>query len=312
MFCLDICTCLLLRSDSAEYNLINRASSRQLNDAEFPRAAQQPSTPPRAALLNPSAALGFSAGAMHSALNRIQGVFGFFTSVALVLGVLTAFSVVLHPAEPITTVKLSNIQVVRGRPHYYSVKREEYAQIKFDLDADLSSLFNWNTKQLFVYVLASYPSTVSTSSSPPKNLTTITESVIWDTIIPATISPYSFSSLRSRYFPSTSSADKKKTRQNANTKKAQKIPGKIKLRNQRPKYQITDISGSVAERKNASLIVGWNVQPWIGALQWNAGTNIENNLAGIFTPAFIPGAKAGRSKSFNFPPLKGKTTSSQK
>jgi hypothetical protein len=29
---------------------------------------------------------------------------------------------------------------VKGRPHYYSPKKEEYAHIKFDLDAGLSSL----------------------------------------------------------------------------------------------------------------------------------------------------------------------------
>lgn len=28
---------------------------------------------------------------------------------------------------------------IKGRPHYYSAKREEYAQIKFDLDAGMSS-----------------------------------------------------------------------------------------------------------------------------------------------------------------------------
>ncbi|EAS31064.3 microsomal signal peptidase subunit [Coccidioides immitis RS] len=252
---------------------------------------------------------------MHSALNRAQGVFGFFTTVALVLGILTSLSVVLHPANPVTSIKLSNIKVVKGRPHYYSVKREEYAQIRFDLDADLSSLFNWNTKQLFVYVLASYPSTISSASAPSKNITTTTESIIWDTIIPAPVSPYSFSSLKSRFFPNLSINGSKRRRvSNANSsntkRKEDKIPGKIKLRNQRPKYQITDISGVLGERKNATLVVGWNVQPWIGALQWSAATNIEVNLAGIFGQIFIPRPRAGRSKPFDFPELKGKATTS--
>ncbi|OBA23045.1 signal peptidase 22 kDa subunit [Metschnikowia bicuspidata var. bicuspidata NRRL YB-4993] len=33
---------------------------------------------------------------------------------------------------------------------------KENAKIKFDLDADLSPLFNWNTKQVFVYLTAEY------------------------------------------------------------------------------------------------------------------------------------------------------------
>jgi hypothetical protein len=72
------------------------------------------------------------------------------------------------PAPDLLVTKIS----VRGRPHYYSNKREEYAHIKFSLSADFSSLFTWNTKQLFVYVSATWPSTNTTN-----------EAVIWDTII---------------------------------------------------------------------------------------------------------------------------------
>lgn len=68
---------------------------------------------------------------------------------------------------------------VRGRPHYYSSKKEEYAIIKFSLDADLSSLFTWNTKQVFVYVTAEWPSAGGTGSG--RNATN--QAVIWDSII---------------------------------------------------------------------------------------------------------------------------------
>lgn len=62
---------------------------------------------------------------------------------------------------------------VKGRPHYYSSKKEEYAIIRFNLEADLKSLFTWNTKQVFVYVTAEWPG--------PNNSTN--EAVIWDKII---------------------------------------------------------------------------------------------------------------------------------
>lgn len=64
---------------------------------------------------------------------------------------------------------------VKGRPHYYSAKKDEYAIIKFSLEADLSSLFTWNTKQVFVYVTADWP------AAPGLNATN--SAVIWDTII---------------------------------------------------------------------------------------------------------------------------------
>lgn len=51
----------------------------------------------------------------------------------------------------------------------------------------------------------------------------------------------------------------------------------------------------MAERGNATLVVGWNVQPWVGALWWSPGTGAVPRTAG----------KAGRSKPFDFPALKG-------
>jgi signal peptidase complex subunit 3 len=75
---------------------------------------------------------------------------------------------------------------VRGRPHYYSKKEEQYANVRFSLDADLSSLFTWNTKQVFVYVSAVWPSSNTSYSSKDLEAGTgkeMNEAVIWDTII---------------------------------------------------------------------------------------------------------------------------------
>ncbi|RLV93407.1 Cysteine--tRNA ligase [Spathaspora sp. JA1] len=44
-------------------------------------------------------------------------------------------------------------------------KPKENSKIKFDLDADLTSLFNWNTKQVFVYLTAEYPGKSEGSSN---------------------------------------------------------------------------------------------------------------------------------------------------
>jgi signal peptidase complex subunit 3 len=72
---------------------------------------------------------------MHSTLVRVQNVFGFFTSAAFAVAAAIAVSVVLIPQAPSASLELKNVQVVKGRPHYYSTKREEYAHVKFDLDA---------------------------------------------------------------------------------------------------------------------------------------------------------------------------------
>lgn len=36
--------------------------------------------------------------------------------------------------------KTDTLSSVKGRPHYYSTKREEYAHIKFDLDTGMLPL----------------------------------------------------------------------------------------------------------------------------------------------------------------------------
>ncbi|KAI3004526.1 hypothetical protein CBS147346_4868 [Aspergillus niger] len=233
---------------------------------------------------------------MHSTLNRAQGVFGFFTTVALFVAGLAALSVFLYPTDDVTSsVKLRDVKVTKGRPHYYSTRKEEYAAMKFDLDADLTPLFNWNTKQLFVYVYATYPSDPSnpTTSAP-------SHSVIWDTIIPAPESPYSFNALREKFFPSASSANKKrstmKTSTTSKTAKKASEPGKLRLRDQRAKYSIGDVSGKMAERENVTLSVGWNVQPWVGALWWAPETGGAMRTKG----------DVGTSKAFGLPALKGR------
>ena len=237
---------------------------------------------------------------MHTALNRLQTTLSFASSCALTLAcVIALLSVIPFPApasSPSASIAATNVQVVKGRPHYYSSKREEYSQIRFDLDADLSSLFTWNTKQVFVYVTANYPSNSKGGSS---------EAVIWDTIIPATSTPFSYQNLKSQYWDTKSKkkstkASKSKTRRGSDDKITTDLtkPGVIRLKNQKPKYQITDPSGVISERSNATLQVSWNVQPWVGALIWDKG------YFGGRVGAWEAG-KPGRSEPFQFPPLKG-------
>ena len=80
-------------------------------------------------------------------------------------------------------------------------------------------------------------------------------------------------------------------------------PGIIQLKNNKPKYQITDISGIISERNNVTLEVGWNVQPWVGALTWTMreGQDLWK----------WKGVRGGISRSFNMPELKGKKASSE-
>jgi len=70
---------------------------------------------------------------------------------------------------------VKTVQVVVKNVADYSASREknDLGFLTFDLEADLSSVFNWNAKQLFLYLLAEYQT--------PKN--TLNQVVLWDKII---------------------------------------------------------------------------------------------------------------------------------
>ncbi|KAH6640945.1 signal peptidase subunit-domain-containing protein [Chaetomium tenue] len=214
---------------------------------------------------------------MYSSVVRLQNAFGFFTTVAFAVAAIIAASDLLSPRTPsVGVLKTTNVQVVRGRPHYYSSKKEEYAIIKFSLDADLSTLFTWNTKQLFVYVTAEWPSAGGSGSG--QNATN--QAVIWDSIITAPSADH---------LANLGPVGMKKLKRSAEGKSIDPSRGKLTLKNQRPKYQITHPSGKLAEQDDVVLRLHYNVQPWVGLLTWNQDVNIgkwetlKNNLSKKFS-----------------------------
>lgn len=150
---------------------------------------------------------------------------------------------------------------------------------------DLTSLFSWNTKQLFVYITATYP---SKKVGVPDS-----EAVIWDAIVPSDYAPWH----ENQYIHPTLKGTKPKKSKDKSVSKAYpdgKSPGIVKLSGQKPKYQITDVSGKIAERENATLHLHWNVQPWVGAMLWTNKADLGR----------WSGLKDGVSESFQFPALK--------
>lgn len=130
----------------------------------------------------------------------------------------------------------------------------------------------------------------------------MSEAVVWDAIIPADNAPWHQNS----YIHPSSSPEKpdKKQKKSRKSKKqtgkpypAGTRPGIVKISNQKPKYQITDVSGKIAGVDNATLTLHWNVQPWVGALVWD-----NRKTFGRWE-----GLKGGEAK-FDFPPLKGTET----
>ena len=167
-----------------------------------------------------------------------------------------------------------------------------------DIPLDLRSLFNWNTKQVFVWLQATYPPTAKKADPLSSS-----QAVIWDTIInsKSQLHPHSPFDVYAEYTAPRSKSSK--TKKSSTTSKAAKAvagPGIVRLKNNKPKYQITDISGTLASQTNVTLELGWNIQPWVGPLIWTIpdGHNFWR----------WQGISGGRSKAFDLPSLKGKIT----
>lgn len=105
-------------------------------------------------------------------------------------------------------------------------QRKENARFKFDLDADLTPLFNWNTKQVFVYLTAEYNTTSRKTGTENSNSV-----VIWDKIV--------------------------KSKDDAHLKLRSQA-GKYSV------YDIQQVFGG--DNREVQLSFQWNVQPHVGLL----------------------------------------------
>jgi len=149
-----------------------------------------------------------------------------------------------------------------------------------------------------VWITATYPP--SSPTAPPS------QAIIWDDIIKSVsqLNPHTpfdaFDELASSFKKASKTQKPKKPKTVGKVKlvEPEVPPGIVRLHNSKPKYQITDVTGKLASQKNVTLELGWNVQPWVGALTW---TTQEGRGLGRWK-----GVQGGRSKAFDLPALKGK------
>ncbi|KAL5594750.1 hypothetical protein BROUX41_001664 [Berkeleyomyces rouxiae] len=221
---------------------------------------------------------------MYNVVTRFQNAFGFFTTVLFTVAALIAVTDLLVERGPTAEIVPKQTNVIRGRAHYHSTKKTDLASIRFSLDADLSSLFTWNTKQVFVYVTAEWDN-IATKNTPGGH----NSAVIWDQIITTPSSDF-----LANFGPATM----KKLRRSAAGKTIDPSRGKLHLENQRPKYQITHPSGTLAKTSDVRLKVHYNVQPWVGLLTWDMYRSI----------LMWKRIDNGESKSFDLPAIKAKTS----
>uniref|UniRef100_A0A1L8DV91 Signal peptidase complex subunit 3 n=1 Tax=Nyssomyia neivai TaxID=330878 RepID=A0A1L8DV91_9DIPT len=110
---------------------------------------------------------------MHTVLTRGNSILAYSLSVLACLTFCCFLSTVFLDYRT-TAVINANKVIVKNVPDYSSSREiRDLGHLTFDLHTDLTNLFNWNVKQLFLYLTAEY-------TTPENELNQV---VLWDKII---------------------------------------------------------------------------------------------------------------------------------
>ncbi|CAO1294546.1 unnamed protein product [Diamesa tonsa] len=110
---------------------------------------------------------------MHTVLTRGNAILAYSLSVLACLTFCCFLSTVFLDYR--TQVQINTVKkLVKNIPNYGASKEvQDLGYLTFDLQTDLSGLFNWNVKQLFLYLTAEY----QTENNE------LNQVVLWDKII---------------------------------------------------------------------------------------------------------------------------------
>ena len=112
---------------------------------------------------------------MNTLLSRTNAIFAFTLSVLATLTLVCALSTTFKQYNQLVDVKLTTTKKMVKNVADYSAGRErnDLGFISFNLDADLTKAFDWNTKMLFLYMTAHYKTKANV----------LNQVVVWDHII---------------------------------------------------------------------------------------------------------------------------------
>ncbi|KAF5373754.1 hypothetical protein D9758_000938 [Tetrapyrgos nigripes] len=110
---------------------------------------------------------------MHSIFSRINNISAFLSSCTMALLACVALSSFLFTADPKGTLSISPVKVFPSKTNRYPRRIQEMGFVNFNISADLTPLFHWNTKQLFLYLEAEYQNAQGVNNTV----------VIWDRIV---------------------------------------------------------------------------------------------------------------------------------
>eukprot|EP00271_Cylindrocystis_brebissonii_P015615 TRINITY_DN38568_c0_g1_i1.p1 TRINITY_DN38568_c0_g1~~TRINITY_DN38568_c0_g1_i1.p1 ORF type:complete len:202 (+),score=18.45 TRINITY_DN38568_c0_g1_i1:420-1025(+) len=127
---------------------------------------------------------------MHSVLLRANGLLTFGITMLAALSVLASLTDVIHQTSPQAQVKVAGISRFGKWPEA-PYRGDDQISLVLEFKADLTSLFSWNTKQVYVFICAEY--------ATPRN--SYNQVVLWDRIIEEKENAViNTSAMRTKYF----------------------------------------------------------------------------------------------------------------
>lgn len=110
---------------------------------------------------------------MNSVLSRANALFAFTLTVLACLTLCCFISTAFNDYKTNVDIATTKVTVKHVPDFGASREKNDMGILSFDIQADLTPLFNWNTKQLFLYLIAEYQT---------KN-NVLNQVVLWDKII---------------------------------------------------------------------------------------------------------------------------------
>uniref|UniRef100_A0A915AZ74 Signal peptidase complex subunit 3 n=2 Tax=Ascarididae TaxID=6250 RepID=A0A915AZ74_PARUN len=110
---------------------------------------------------------------MHTIWSRANAVFAFMLSALSAMTFCVFLSSVFLPNSAPVVLSARNVRVKSMVDYASNGARSDVAMAELSIDVDVTPIFNWNVKQLFLYLAAEY----STPSNP------VNQVVLWDKIV---------------------------------------------------------------------------------------------------------------------------------
>lgn len=113
---------------------------------------------------------------MHTFLARLNALFAFSLSIVAILTLAFALSTSFKSYDKLAAIEMKVVRsLVKRMTDYHMPYSEEndLGMVKFNLDADFEDCFDWNVKQLFIYLTANYKTSTNA----------LNQIVLWDYVL---------------------------------------------------------------------------------------------------------------------------------